>query len=127
MRPPEHPIDETGHRVVSVHALGSDDASRLRGHRTCRLTEDPGQVDGVDHLTGDPGQVQTSQYRFDVHAGDDIVGVDPLPDRGEVDTGRAPVHVDAVHDRVEIHTAHDGVDVDPAHDRVEIHSAHDGV
>src|SRR4051794_1434651 len=127
MRPPEHPIDEAGHGVVSVHPLGSDDASRLRGHGTCRLTEDPGQVDGVDHLTGDPGQVQTSQYRFDVHAGDDIVGFDPLHDRVEVDTGRDPVHVDAVHDRVEVDTAHDGVDVDPVHDGVEIHTGHDGV
>src|SRR3954469_24077806 len=127
MRPPEHPIDETGHRVVTVHPLGSDDASRLRGHRTCRFTEDLGQVDGVDHLTGDPGQVQTSQYRFHVHAGDDIVGLDPLHDRVEVDTGRDPVHVDAVHDRVEVDTGHDGVDVDPIHDGIEIHTGHDGV
>src|SRR3954471_21440513 len=132
----EHPIDEPGHRVVRVHPLRADHPCRLRGDDARGLADDPGQVDLLDDLPGDRGQVHAGEGRLDVDPGHDLVGVYPLNDGGQVDPRHRPVEVGPVDDGVdvqpggdviEVDTGDHGTDVDPGHRRVEVRARDHGI
>ena len=122
MRTAEHPIDEAGDRLVGVYPLGADDTGSLRRHRTCRLPEDPRQVDGLDDQSGDPGEVQPGENRLDVHPRDDDIGLDPRDDGVQVDAGCYAVQIDPFDGGVEVDRAHDGVQVGPCDHGVDVYA-----
>src|SRR5215213_6912935 len=105
----QEPVDDPLHRPVGVHSLVAHAAHHLVGHRAGRGTQQTGEVDLLDDVPGEAGEVCT---------GDHPVHVDPV---------HGPVEVHAVHGAVEVDTCDDGVEVDPVDDAGDVHLVDDGV
>src|SRR3712207_7690159 len=89
--------------MVGVHALVAHAAHHLAGDRARRVAKQAGQIDLLDDVARETG---------DVGAGDDPVDVDPVHGVVEVDAVDDADDVDLVHECVEVEAAGDGGEVD---------------
>ena len=123
-----------GPRPRACSCRGSRAQPRTR--RRLWTVEHLGQVDLVDDLPGDGGEVEPRQCGVDIDPGDHRIGIDPLHDRLQVDPRGDGVQIDGaddrveiepVDDRVQIHLFEDRGDVDPRDHGVEVRACDDGV
>src|SRR6185503_11869032 len=101
------PVDKALHRPVGVNALVPHAAHHLVGHRTGRGAYQAGQVDLLDDVPGQAGEIGAGDDPVDVDPGDDGVEVDAVEDAGDVDL---------VDDGVEVDPGDGGVEVDAVED-----------
>src|SRR5829696_10358349 len=124
--PEQNAVDDPADQPVDPHPLDPQGVDRLAGHGAARLTDDLAEVDLVDDLLGEPGDVDPGQDGVQVHPADDSIQVDATSDGVDIDAGGDSVHVHTLDDRVQVDAGGDLVGVDPAHHLVQVDLVEDG-